>query len=128
MIKLKDLISEYSIRPRRGTGVTKKEQAELQKAIEKVWKKFRSLGGGYVEMGSVEMFRHPTRYGLKFQIARKQKSGKHRDWIYFKLDKKNNVVIQPKGRKEFKAGNLSNPNGVAKILNKWSDENLLFDK
>ena len=121
-----DFSKEYRLRTRSGTGVPKKTKVEIHKSLDKVWKKFRSLGGGYVETASEDRAPYPTYYVIKYQVARRQKSGKHRDWLYLKLDKKYNVEIQPKGRKDFKAGNLKNPNKVAKILNQWSDENLDF--
>ena len=116
--------ADEKIRPKSGSAPSKKEKAEMNKSLYKVMKKFRSLGGGYVEVAQEEVRR--GYYNIKYQIARKQKSGKHRDWLYFHIDKKGNVHITPKQRRVFKAGNLKNPNQVAKILNKWSDENLYF--
>ena len=116
--------ADEKIRPATGSSPSKKEKAEMNKALYKVTKKFKQLGGGYVEVATEKVAR--GYYNIKYQIARMQKSGKHRDWLYFHIDEKGNVEITPKQRKMFKAGNLKNPNGVAKILNKWSDENLYF--
>ena len=116
--------ADEKIRPKSGSRPSKKEKAEMNKSLYNVMKKFGKLGGGYVEVASEEVSR--GYYNIKYQIARKQKSGKHRDWLYFSIDEKGNVEITPKQRNMFKAGNLKNPNGVAKILNKWSDENLYF--
>ena len=116
--------ADEKIRPATGSSPSRKAKEEMNKSLYKVMKKFRSLGGGYVEVATEKVAR--GYYNIKYQIARRQKSGKHRDWLYFHIDKKGNVEITPKQRKMFKAGNLKNPNGVAKILNKWSDENLYF--
>ena len=115
MIKLKELLKEADekIRPATGSAPSKKDKEEMNDALYKVMKKFRRLGGGYVEVATEK-------------VARRQKSGKHRDWLFFHIDKRGNVEITPKQRKMFKAGNLNNPNKVAKILNQWSDENLDF--
>ena len=63
----------------------------MNKALYKVTKKFKQLGGGYVEIAREEFGR--DFYMIKYQIARKQKSGKHRDWLYFSIDEKGNVEI-----------------------------------
>jgi hypothetical protein len=116
--------ADEKIRPKSGSAPSKKEKAEMNDALYNVMKKFKQLGGGYVEVASEQIGR--GYYNIKYQIARMQKSGKHRDWVFFHVDKKGNVEITPKQEKMFKAGNLKNPNKVAKVLNTWSDENLLF--
>ena len=116
--------ADEKIRPATGSAPSKKDKEEMNDALYKVMKKFRRLGGGYVEVATEKVAR--GYYNIKYQIARRQKSGKHRDWLFFHIDKRGNVEITPKQRKMFKAGNLKNPNKVAKILNQWSDENLDF--
>ena len=135
MIKLKELLDEglsreYNLREKSGTGVPKKAKAEIHKTLDKIWKKFRSSGSGYVETASEEMFPHPIYYAIKYQVARRNPhSGLHRDWLYFMMDKKYEVVFQAKGdSRKTKAGNLKNINKIAKLLRKWSDEDLFFDK
>jgi hypothetical protein len=120
----------YRFRTKSGSGVPKKEKAIIHKFLDKIWKLFGKLGGGRIEVGTEEMFAHPTYYAIKYQVARvNPKSGKHREWLYFMLDKKYNVVFQAKGdSKKTKAGNLKNINKIAKLLKNWSDEDLFFDK
>ncbi len=135
MIKLKELLEEnptrlYRFRTKSGSGVSKKAKAEIHKFLDKIWKKFQKDGGGHIEVGTEEMFPHPIYYAIKYQVGRKNpKSGKHREWLYFMMDKKYDVVFSAKGDpKKFKAGNLKNINKIAKLLRNWSDEDLFFDK
>lgn len=135
MIKLKELLEEnptrlYRFRTKSGSGVSKKAKAEIHKYLDKIWKKFQKDGGGHIEVGTEEMFNYPIYYAIKYQVARNNpKSGKHREWLYFMMDKKYDVVFSAKGDpKKFKAGNLKNINKIAKLLRKWSNEDLFFDK
>jgi len=133
MIKLKELLDEglsreYRLKEKSGTGVPKKAKAEIHKTLDKIWKKFRSSGHGYVETASETMFPHPIKYAIKYQVAHRGKRGKFRDWWFLKITKKGDVEIHPKGSRSMGVvGNLKNPNKVLKALQQASEEHIQFD-
>ena len=122
------LSREYRLREKSGTGVPKKYKQEVHKTLDKIWKKFKRSGHGYVETASEEMFPHPTYYAIKYQVARNGKRGKFRDWWFLKITKKGDVEIHPKGSRSMGVvGNLKNPNKVLKALQQASEEHIQFD-
>jgi hypothetical protein len=133
VIKLKELLDEglsreYNLREKSGTGVPKKVKVEIHKTLDKIWKKFKNSGHGFVETASEEMFPHPTYYAIKYQVARNSKKGKFRDWWFLKITKKGDVEISPKGSKSMGVvGNLKSPNKIIKALQQASEEHITFD-
>ena len=133
MIKLKELLDEglsreYNLKEKSGTGVPKKAKAEIHKTLDKIWKKFRSSGSGYVEAAEEVMFPHPVKYAIKYQVAHKGKRGKFRDWWFLKITKKDDVEIsQKRGKSMGIVGNMKQPNKILKALQQWSEEHIQFD-
>jgi len=118
----------YRLRTKSGTGVPKKEKVEIHKTLDKIWKKFKRSGHGHVETASEEMFPHPIKYAIKYQVAHRGKRGKFRDWWFLKITKKGDVEIHPKGSRSMGVvGNLKNPNKVLKALQQASEEHIQFD-
>tara|TARA_R110002020_G_scaffold23056_5_gene77241 strand:- start:20 stop:427 length:408 start_codon:yes stop_codon:yes gene_type:complete len=108
-------------------GPTKKTKSAYNKILEKIFSKVQKMGGGSVETVSEERVAHPYDYNVKVQLGRPQPSGKHRDWLFVKIEKKTgNITINPKGRSGFGAGSIKDVNKAAKIINDWSDKHLYF--
>ena len=118
-----------NLRHATGTGIRKADKVAYDKILNKIWKKFVNLGGGFVEFSSEEGGRG-KHYALKFQVARiSKKRGKFRDWLYLAIDTKTgNITARPKGGNPLGViGNIKNPNKVAQALKDWSDEDLVFE-
>jgi len=118
-----------NLRHATGTGIRKADKVAYDKILNKIWKKFTNLGGGFVEFSGEEGGRG-KQYLLKFQVARiSKKRGKFRDWLFLAIDTKTgNITARPKGGKPLGVlGNIKNPNKVAQALKDWSDEDLVFE-